>query len=236
MEAGAHPALRSKHSGSGGEDLLALLTQLVLRSDVPVERHRPDAEFAAEFGHRRVAVGHRGLGRPHLGFRQRELPAALASARPCGRAAVSPATVRSRISSRSNSASAAKMRNTRRPSAVVVSSCAPWPASTRRPTPRADRSCTVLTRWARLRPRRSSFQTTSTSPPSAGRASSCRVPAGRRVCRRRSRGRGWPRRRCPRPAGRRAAGPATASHPPSRRGRSRSACVGYRPDPCGNTR
>ena len=36
-------------------------------------------------------------------------------------------------------------------------------ASTRRPTPRADRSCTVLTRWARLRPRRSSFQTTSTS-------------------------------------------------------------------------
>ena len=30
--------------------------------------------------------------------------------------------------------------------------------------PRADRSCTVLTRWPRLRPRRSSFQTTSTSP------------------------------------------------------------------------
>ena len=30
--------------------------------------------------------------------------------------------------------------------------CAPWPASTRRPTPRADRSCTVLTKWARFRP------------------------------------------------------------------------------------
>ena len=42
------------------------------------------------------------------------------------------------------------MPNTRRPAAVVVSICAPWPASTRRPTPRADRSCTVLTRWARL--------------------------------------------------------------------------------------
>ena len=38
------------------------------------------------------------------------------------------------------------------------------PPSTRRPTPRAARSCTVWTRWARLRPRRSSFQTTSTSP------------------------------------------------------------------------
>ena len=38
----------------------------------------------------------------------------------------------------------------------MVSICAPWPASTRRPTPRADRSCTVLTRWARFRPSRSS--------------------------------------------------------------------------------
>ena len=47
---------------------------------------------------------------------------------------------------------------------TASSICAPSPASTRRPTPRADRSCTVLTRWARLRPRRSSFQTTSTSP------------------------------------------------------------------------
>ena len=32
-----------------------------------------------------VAVRHRGLGQPHLGFRQRELPAAEASARPRGR-------------------------------------------------------------------------------------------------------------------------------------------------------
>ena len=63
------------------------------------------------------------------------------------RAARSPARVRSRISSRSNSASAAKMLNTSRPAAVVVSICAPCPVSTRRPTPRADRVCTVLTRW-----------------------------------------------------------------------------------------
>ena len=33
------------------------------------------------------------------------------------------------------------------PPAVVVSICAPCPVSTRRPTPRADSSCTVLTRW-----------------------------------------------------------------------------------------
>ena len=71
------------------------------------------------------------------------------------RAAVSPARVRSRFSSRSNSASTgAKMPNTRRPAAVVVSICAPWPVNTRRPTPQADRSCTVLTSWARFRPSR----------------------------------------------------------------------------------
>ena len=59
------------------------------------------------------------------------------------RAAVSPALVRSRINSRSNSASAAKMPNTRRPAAVVVSIYAPCPVSTSRPTPLGDRSCTV---------------------------------------------------------------------------------------------
>ena len=36
-----------------------------------------DTEFAAEFGHGCVTVGYRGLGRLHLGFGQRELPAAL---------------------------------------------------------------------------------------------------------------------------------------------------------------
>ena len=47
-------------------------------------------------------------------------------------------------------------------------SCLPRPAAlgpsiARTSSRGADRSCTVLTRWARLRPRRSSFQTTSTS-------------------------------------------------------------------------
>ena len=49
--------------GSGGENLLALLAQLALRPDVPVERHGGDPEVAAECGHRGVAVRHRGLGR-----------------------------------------------------------------------------------------------------------------------------------------------------------------------------
>ena len=72
--------------------------------------------------------------------------------------------MRSRISSRSDSTSAPKMPKTRRSASAVVSIGAPWPASTRRPTPQVERCYTVLTRWARLRPRRSSFQTTSTLP------------------------------------------------------------------------
>ena len=62
-----------------------MLAQLALRPNVPVERHGFDPEFTAERGHRRVTVRHRGLGQPHLGFRQCERPAALAAARPRGR-------------------------------------------------------------------------------------------------------------------------------------------------------
>ena len=43
-------------------------------------RHGGDPEFNAERGHGRVTVGHCGLGQPHLGFRQRELPAAVVAA------------------------------------------------------------------------------------------------------------------------------------------------------------
>ena len=110
------------------------------------------------------------------------------------RAASSPATVRSRISSRSSPAGAAKMPNTRRPAAVVVSACVPSPTSTPRPTPRADRSCAVSTRWRRFRSRRSSFQTTLTPP--------------FRRERRQLSSPGRPRRRRP-PPGRRAGGPAS---------------------------
>ena len=62
-----------------------MLAQLALWPDVPVERHGIDPEFTAERGHGRVAVRHRGLGQPHLRFRQRERPAAVAAARPRGR-------------------------------------------------------------------------------------------------------------------------------------------------------
>ena len=154
---------RSKHSGSGGEDLLALFTQLALRSDVPVERHRPDAEFSAQFGHRRVAVGHRGLSQPHLGFRQRELPAALAAAGPCGLepshgafADQLPLELGQRCEDAEHEAAGRERGDDLRALAG------------KHPQAHAAggqvRSCTVLTRWARLRPRRSSFQTTSTSP------------------------------------------------------------------------
>jgi hypothetical protein len=50
--------------------------------------------------------------------------------RPRARAAARPAMVRSAISSLSNSAKAAKIPNAKRPLAVVVSICAPAPAST----------------------------------------------------------------------------------------------------------
>ena len=72
--------------------------------------------------------------------------------------------VRSEISARSYSASAAKIPNTIWPAGVVVSRAAPWPVRTFRPTPRPVRSCTVFTRWCRFRPSRSSFHTTRVSP------------------------------------------------------------------------
>ena len=67
-------------AGSRGEDPLALLAQLALRPDVPVERHGGDPEFAAERGHGGIAVRHRRPG----------LSTARTSCRRCARAAVSP--------------------------------------------------------------------------------------------------------------------------------------------------
>ncbi len=84
--------------------------------------------------------------------------------RPLARAEARPARVRSEIKSRSNSAREAKMPKISLPAGVVVSIAAPWPVSTLRPMPRFVRSCTTFTRCRRLRPRRSSFQTTSVSP------------------------------------------------------------------------
>ena len=64
----------------------------------------------------------------------------------------------------------------------------------------------------RGRPRRSSFKTTSTSPFLRARTQlSSPGRSSRRVLLTRSHGRCWPPRRCPRLAGRRAAGPATTA-------------------------
>jgi hypothetical protein len=81
--------------------------------------------------------------------------------RPRARAAESPAIVRSRIRSRSNSASALNTWKMSRPPLVVVSmlSC-----SERNPTRRSRSSCTLCTRSTSERPNRSSFHTTMVSP------------------------------------------------------------------------
>jgi len=84
--------------------------------------------------------------------------------RPRARAEAKPATVRSEISSRSNSANEAKIPRTSLPAALVVSIAAPCPLSTFKPTPRAIRSCTVLIKWRKSRPSLCSFQTASVSP------------------------------------------------------------------------
>ena len=80
---------------------------------------------------------------------------------PRPRAASSPALVRSRMRSRSNSARAAKTWKTSLPSLVVVSMLS-W--RLRNPIPRSRRAASVSTRWRSDRPRRSSFQTTTVSP------------------------------------------------------------------------
>src|SRR3954452_21931830 len=85
----------------------------------------------------------------------------LPNSRPRARAACSPAWVRSLMRSRSNSASAPKTWKTSLPTLVVVSVCS-W--RERKPTPRFCSCLTVLMRWARERPSRSSRQTTRVSP------------------------------------------------------------------------
>ena len=97
-------------------------------------------------------------------------------ARPRARAAARPTAARSAISSRSNSASAAKMWNTSRPVLVVVSipSCRDANA-----TPRSASALTVSTRCRSDRPSRSSRHTTSVSP--ARRYPRHNVSSGRSV-------------------------------------------------------
>ena len=80
------------------------------------------------------------------------------------------------------------------------------------PTPRAGGSCTMLTRWARFRPRWSSFQTTSTSPLLHGPQAATGPPPVPR-CPRPSRRPPRPRRRCRTPASRPGDRPRAASTP-----------------------
>src|SRR5215218_10170306 len=95
--------------------------------------------------------------------------------RPRARAAASPAVVRSRIRSRSNSARAAKTWKTSLPPGVVVSiaSC-----RLRNPIPRSATPVTVSTRCRRERPRRSSFHTTRVSPGRSWSSRRSRVAIG----------------------------------------------------------
>ena len=55
------PVSLSKHCGSGGEDLLALLAQLALGPDVPVVR-RPSSTISPRIGSRGCMVSHKMLG------------------------------------------------------------------------------------------------------------------------------------------------------------------------------
>ncbi len=81
--------------------------------------------------------------------------------RPCSLAAAKPARVRSTISSLSISASALMTWKKKRPAGVLVSMLS---VRLRKFTPRACSSDTRVIRSRTLRPSRSSFQTTSTSP------------------------------------------------------------------------
>ena len=78
--------------------------------------------------------------------------------RPRARAAASPPWCARQSARARTRQTQRRCRTTRRPLAVVVSICAPAPVRTFKPTPRVRRSSTVLTRWRRSRPSRSSFQ------------------------------------------------------------------------------
>jgi len=98
--------------------------------------------------------------------------------RPRARAAVSPATVRSRMISRSNWASAPNRWNTSRPPAVVVSM---FSRSDRNPTPRASSAVTTSIRCRSDRPSRSSRHTTNVSPGRKGNVFPIVVPGGEQL-------------------------------------------------------
>lgn len=143
------------------QELRAVGPQLPARGDVAVKGFAGDTQFRAEGADlgflvpmaamaRRTLAGVILYGRPPV--------------RPRARADARPATVRSEMRERSNSARAAKIPNTSLPEAVVVSMAAPSPVRTFSPMSRSVRLWTVFTRWRRSRPNRSSFHTKRVSP------------------------------------------------------------------------
>ena len=126
--------------------------------ECPVDGAAADSQRPGELGHGDVPgliprPGQPGLLRGELGRRPPRRPRARAAARPTA--------ARSAISSRSNSASAAKIWKTRRPvlAEVSIPSCREANA-----TPRPASALTVSTRCRSDRPSRSSRHTTSVSP------------------------------------------------------------------------
>ena len=86
---------------------------------------------------------HRGLGQPHLGLRQRERPAAVAAARPRGGEPGQGAFAGQLPLELGQRREDAEYEAAGGGGGVDLRAL---PVSTRRPTPRVDRSCTVLTR------------------------------------------------------------------------------------------
>ena len=107
------------------QDPLSMHAQLAIGRDIAVQRRTRDTpQFLAELTDFDVPVLHGSLGEADLRLRQAKGPAPW---RPRARAACKPAMRAFRISSRSNSANAAKIPKTSLPLAVVVSMVAPWP-------------------------------------------------------------------------------------------------------------
>ena len=123
------------------QQALAVFGECSIRRDIAIESRAAYSQLFTQVRDARVLVRHGGGSTP-----------------PRARAAASPAMVRSLITSRSNSASAANIVNMSLPWLVVVSIGAP--CSTLKPTHRSLRSSTVSIRCLRLRPSRSSFQIT----------------------------------------------------------------------------
>src|SRR3546814_3437363 len=62
-------------------DLLTVIPEFPVGTDIAVESDALDPEFLAEVGNGRVALGHSSLSEPHLGLGEGELAATLASPR-----------------------------------------------------------------------------------------------------------------------------------------------------------